>query len=174
MLKHSSITQSRLVLVLVLSTILTVSPAAISASSPAPPPELAALHPGEGLVLFTRIPVNIVFVGYEPGLAPWEIDPALFGQILPAAVLEAPRLGSFNLHASLLPRWRGAAPIARAIEAGDQTTGITIMQMAQGLDTGDMLCAVTLAITPEDTAATLHDRLAEKGAQALMLSLIHI
>ena len=92
---------------------------------------------------------------------------AAYGLILPQAVLDAPRLGCVNVHASLLPRWRGAAPIARAIEAGDTETGITIMQMALGLDTGDMLLTRTLPIEPDDTAASLHDRLAVLGAEAL-------
>jgi len=83
---------------------------------------------------------------------------AAYGLILPVPVLETPRLGAINIHASLLPRWRGAAPIARAIEAGDAETGITIMQMAQGLDTGGMLLKRVEPILSEDTAATLHDR----------------
>jgi methionyl-tRNA formyltransferase len=96
---------------------------------------------------------------------------AAYGLILPVPVLAMPRLGAINIHASLLPRWRGAAPIARAIEAGDTHTGITIMQMAQGLDTGDMLYKVAEPIYPQDTAATLHDRLADLGAKALMTAL---
>lgn len=96
---------------------------------------------------------------------------AAYGLILPVPVLVAPRLGAINIHASLLPRWRGAAPIARAIEAGDAQTGITIMQMAQGLDTGDMLSKHIEVIRPDDTAATLHDRLATLGAEALMQAL---
>lgn len=96
---------------------------------------------------------------------------AAYGLILPVAVLETPRLGAVNIHASLLPRWRGAAPIARAIEAGDTETGITIMQMAQGLDTGDMLLKRVEPILPEDTAATLHDRLSQLGGEALMAAL---
>lgn len=105
-----------------------------------------------------------VLAAYQPDL----MVVAAYGLILPVAVLDTPRLGAINIHASLLPRWRGAAPIARAIEAGDPTTGITIMQMAQGLDTGDMLHKVEMIIEPTDTAATLHDRLAELGAEALM------
>ncbi len=96
---------------------------------------------------------------------------AAYGLILPVPVLDTPRLGAINIHASVLPRWRGAAPIARAIEAGDCETGITIMQMAQGLDTGAMLYKVIEPIAPTDTAATLHDRLAELGARALMAAL---
>ncbi|MEB2397974.1 MAG: methionyl-tRNA formyltransferase [Alcaligenaceae bacterium] len=93
---------------------------------------------------------------------------AAYGLILPEWVLALPERGCFNIHASLLPRWRGAAPIQRAIEAGDAQTGITIMQMDQGLDTGDMLLARALPITPEHTAATLHDALAQMGAQAIV------
>lgn len=96
---------------------------------------------------------------------------AAYGLLLPRSVLETPRLGCVNIHASLLPRWRGAAPIQRAIEAGDRDTGITIMQMDVGLDTGDMLLKRITPIHEEDTAATLHDRLAEQGAEALMAAL---
>lgn len=91
-----------------------------------------------------------------------------YGLILPSAVLQAPRFGCLNVHASLLPRWRGAAPIQRAILAGDKETGVTIMQMDEGLDTGAMLRKVTTPITDEDTAQTLHDRLAHMGADALL------
>lgn len=89
-----------------------------------------------------------------------------YGLLLPKAVLDAPRLGCINIHASLLPRWRGAAPIQRAIQSGDSETGVTIMQMDVGLDTGDMLYTVTTPIGTEDTAASLHDRLAQLGADA--------
>ncbi len=91
-----------------------------------------------------------------------------YGLILPQAVLDAPRLGCINVHASLLPRWRGAAPIQRAIEAGDTQTGITIMQMEAGLDTGPMLATTTLAISDDDTGGSLHDKLAAAGPQALL------
>lgn len=91
-----------------------------------------------------------------------------YGLILPQPVLDAPRLGCINVHASLLPRWRGAAPIHRALLAGDEKTGITIMQMDAGLDTGDMLSKVECPILVDDTSGTLHDRLAELGAQALV------
>lgn len=93
---------------------------------------------------------------------------AAYGLLLPPAVLAAPRLGCVNIHASLLPRWRGAAPIHRAILAGDSETGITIMQMDAGLDTGAMLAKVTCPIHPDDTTQTLHDRLASLGAHALL------
>ncbi len=90
-----------------------------------------------------------------------------YGLLLPPPVLAVPRLGCINVHASLLPRWRGAAPIQRAIEAGDTDSGVTIMQMDIGLDTGDMLLKSRCAITAEDTAASLHDKLAELGVPAL-------
>lgn len=91
-----------------------------------------------------------------------------YGLILPQAVLDAPRLGCLNVHASLLPRWRGAAPIQRAIAAGDAETGITIMQMDAGLDTGDMLASSRCAITGTTTAAGLQDKLASLGAPLLL------
>jgi methionyl-tRNA formyltransferase len=96
---------------------------------------------------------------------------AAYGLILPKWTLELPRYGCFNIHASLLPRWRGAAPIQRAIQAGDAATGITIMQMDEGLDTGDMLVRSELAIRDDHSAATLHDDLAQLGAQALLEAL---
>jgi methionyl-tRNA formyltransferase len=96
---------------------------------------------------------------------------AAYGLLLPPKVLEMPRYGCLNIHASLLPRWRGAAPIQRAILAGDKETGITIMQMDQGLDTGAMLLKLTCPITRQDTAASLHDRLASLGAEAIITAL---
>lgn len=96
---------------------------------------------------------------------------AAYGLILPQWVLDVPRLGCFNIHASLLPRWRGAAPIHRAIEAGDAQTGITIMQMDAGLDTGDMLLTGCLPILPHDTTGTLHDRLAALGGRLMVQAL---
>lgn len=96
---------------------------------------------------------------------------AAYGLILPTWVLELPRLGCLNIHGSILPRWRGAAPIQRAVEAGDATTGITIMQMDAGLDTGDVLLLGTTPITAQDTAATLHDRLATLGAELVVEAL---
>lgn len=91
-----------------------------------------------------------------------------YGLILPQAVLDIPRLGCINSHASLLPRWRGAAPIQRAIEAGDSETGVTVMQMEAGLDTGPMLLKVSTPISPDDTGGSLHDRLAELGPPAVL------
>ena len=96
---------------------------------------------------------------------------AAYGLILPQWVLDLPRLGCLNIHASLLPRWRGAAPIHRAIEAGDAETGVTIMQMDAGLDTGAMLLAERVAIAPEDTTATLHDKLAALGGRLIVEAL---
>ena len=96
---------------------------------------------------------------------------AAYGLILPPAVLQLPRHGCLNIHASLLPRWRGAAPIQRAILAGDDETGVTIMQMDAGLDTGDMLLKKTCAIGANDTAQTLHDKLAALGAVAIVEAL---
>jgi methionyl-tRNA formyltransferase len=99
---------------------------------------------------------------------------AAYGLILPQWVLDAPRFGCLNIHASLLPRWRGAAPIHRAIEAGDAQTGVTIMQMDAGLDTGDMLLEETLPILTQDTTATLHDKLAELGAALIVKALTQV
>lgn len=96
---------------------------------------------------------------------------AAYGLILPKAVLEMPRYGCLNIHGSLLPRWRGAAPIQRALLAGDSTTGITIMQMDEGLDTGAMLLKKTCAIENSDTSQTLHDKLAALGAEAIIEAL---
>lgn len=96
---------------------------------------------------------------------------AAYGLILPKAVLEIPPRGCLNIHASLLPRWRGAAPIQRAMLAGDTETGITIMQMDVGLDTGAMLLKKTTPINPDDTAQTLHDRLAQLGGVAIVEAL---
>jgi methionyl-tRNA formyltransferase len=94
-----------------------------------------------------------------------------YGLLLPLAVLEAPKMGCLNVHASILPRWRGAAPIQRAIQAGDTETGITIMQMDIGLDTGDMLSKVIFDINSDETGGSLHDRLLEKGPTALLQTL---
>jgi methionyl-tRNA formyltransferase len=93
---------------------------------------------------------------------------AAYSLILPQAVLDIPKHGCLNIHASLLPRWRGAAPIQRAIQAGDAETGVTIMQMAAGLDTGDMLHKITLPIGAEDGGQSVHDQLADDGARGLM------
>ncbi|MGH8372360.1 MAG: methionyl-tRNA formyltransferase [Gammaproteobacteria bacterium] len=97
-----------------------------------------------------------------------------YGLLLPRAVLDLPRYGCLNIHASLLPRWRGAAPIQRAILAGDDESGVTIMQMDAGLDTGDMLMVRRTPIHATDNAQTLHDRLAVLGAEAIVEVLTHI
>jgi len=99
---------------------------------------------------------------------------AAYGLILPRWVLELPRHGCINIHGSLLPRWRGAAPIQRAIEAGDAQTGTTIMQMDEGLDTGAMLLAEALPIAADETSATLHDRLAAQGARLIVEALARL
>lgn len=97
-----------------------------------------------------------------------------YGLILPQAVLDMPRLGCINVHGSLLPRWRGAAPIQRSLWAGDSETGVTIMQMDVGLDTGAMLLKLACPITAADTSATLYTRLAELGPQGLLETLTHL
>ena len=94
-----------------------------------------------------------------------------YGLILPKAVLDSPKLGCVNVHGSILPKWRGAAPIQRAIWAGDKETGVTIMQMDEGLDTGDILSIETLAISDEDTSASLYEKLSKLGPTALVNSL---
>lgn len=94
-----------------------------------------------------------------------------YGLLLPPEVLQAPRLGCINIHASLLPRWRGAAPIQRAIQAGDTKTGITIMQMDEGLDTGDILAVTECDISAKDTGSSLHDKLMMLGAETLVSAL---
>ena len=107
-------------------------------------------------------------IGPLAQLAPDLIVVVAYGLILPQTVLDLPRLGCVNVHASLLPRWRGAAPIQRAIEAGDARTGITLMQMDQGLDTGALLAQTNTPIHPDDNTQTLHDRLSELGADLLI------
>jgi methionyl-tRNA formyltransferase len=107
-------------------------------------------------------------------LVQWQPDVLVvvaYGLILPQAVLDLPRLGCVNIHTSLLPRWRGAAPIQRAVLAGDRQTGVTIMLMDAGLDTGPILLQEAVAVTPSDTAASLHDTLAKQGASALVAAL---
>ncbi len=113
---------------------------------------------------------GVAHAGDAAPLREWQPDlivAAAFGQILRPHVLYLPPRGSLNVHASLLPRWRGASPIQHAILAGDETTGVTLMQMDEGLDTGAMYVQESLSIDPRETAATLHDRLAELGAAML-------
>jgi methionyl-tRNA formyltransferase len=116
-------------------------------------------------------PVSLKNMESQQQIAAFQADVmvvAAYGLILPAAVLTMPRMGCLNIHASLLPRWRGAAPIQRAILAGDTETGITIMQMDEGLDTGDMLLKTPCEISTQDTAQTLHDKLAKRGAETIV------
>jgi methionyl-tRNA formyltransferase len=108
-----------------------------------------------------------VFAAYDADLA----VVVAYGMILPQAILDTPKMGCWNIHASLLPRWRGAAPIHRAIMAGDSQTGISIMQMEAGLDTGPVLRVAVEPIKPEDTTASLHDRLRDCGADTLLKTL---
>ena len=118
-----------------------------------------------------RTPLSLKDAGEQAAFAALNLDAAVvvaYGLMLPKPVLAAPRLGCLNIHASLLPRWRGAAPIQRAIMAGDPETGVTIMQMDEGLDTGPMLLRESIAIAADETAGTLHDRLAELGARLIV------
>ncbi len=137
-----------------------------------PVKELALTHGIEVLQ-----PENLKDQSEQQILATFDADVmvvAAYGLILPKAILETPKLGCLNIHASLLPRWRGAAPIQRAISEGDRETGVTIMQMDVGLDTGDMLLKKQTSIQAEDTAQTLHDRLAQLGADAILETLDQI
>ena len=125
----------------------------------------------EAAALMVRQPASLKDAAAQAelaGLAPDVLIVVAYGLILPQAVLDIPQLGCLNVHASLLPRWRGAAPIQRAIEAGDTRTGITIMQMDAGLDTGDMLATAGCDIGSTTTASSLHDELAELGAPLLL------
>jgi methionyl-tRNA formyltransferase len=128
----------------------------------------------EALGLPVRHPLSLRSAEVVAELAALEADVAVvvaYGLILPQAVLDAPRLGCLNIHASLLPRWRGAAPIHRAIMAGDAETGVCIMQMEAGLDTGPVLLREALAIGPQETTAELHDRLSVLGARLILQAL---
>lgn len=139
------------------------------AEQPSPVHRFAEEH---GLPVFT--PVSLKDEAEQKIFAELEADAAVvvaYGLLLPKPVLEAPRLGCLNLHASLLPRWRGAAPIQRAIMAGDTETGVMVMQMEEGLDTGPVLLAEHVAITKDDTAGSLHDRLSEIGASLMVRAL---
>ena len=133
-----------------------VKTAALAANIPVAQPATLKTEAGREALLEWR-PDVLVVVAY--------------GLILPAAVLAIPRLGCVNIHASLLPRWRGAAPIPRAILAGDEQTGTTIMLMDAGLDTGPMLLQRSLAIEPDDTGGSLHDKLSAQGAEAIVEAL---
>lgn len=122
----------------------------------------------ESCGLEVRTPKNFRSKADCDAFAALDLDVAIvvaYGLIVPQAILDAPRHGCLNLHASLLPRWRGAAPIQRAIMAGDAHTGVQVMRMEAGLDTGPVMLSESVSITPDDTAATLHDRLAPIAAQ---------
>ncbi len=128
----------------------------------------------EALGLEVRHPVSLKTADAQQDFADLNADVAVvvaYGLLLPQAVLDAPKMGCLNIHASLLPRWRGAAPIHRAIMAGDAETGICIMQMEAGLDTGPVLMRSTLTIKDEETTAELHDRLSENGAALIVKAL---
>jgi methionyl-tRNA formyltransferase len=136
------------------------------------PSPVQAFAEGHGLTV--RTPASMRDPEEIKAFAALGLDAAIvvaFGQILPAAVLDAPRLGSFNLHGSLLPRWRGAAPIQRAIMAGDKLTGVGVMRLTEGLDEGPTLAVERLRIDALDTAGTLHDRMATVGAELLARTL---
>jgi methionyl-tRNA formyltransferase len=125
----------------------------------------------ETLGIEVRHPASLKSPKEQQRFAALKADAAVvvaYGLLLPKAVLDAPRHGCFNVHASLLPRWRGAAPIQRAIMAGDAETGVTIMRMDEGLDTGAMMKVERVAIGPETTASSLHDELAAVGAKAMV------
>ena len=137
--------------------------------------------PVHALALHHNIPVRTPATLRDPEaiaqFAALDADVAVvvaFGQILPGEILTAPRLGAFNLHASLLPRWRGAAPIQRAIMAGDKVTGVAVMRMTEGLDEGPVLAVETLRIDALDTAGALQERLALAGAGLMVRTLPHI
>jgi methionyl-tRNA formyltransferase len=157
--------------------------ACVYSQPPAPRGRGQALRPSpvhafaEAQGLMVRTPASMRDPAEVEAFQALSLDAACvvaFGQILPAAVLEAPRLGSFNLHGSLLPRWRGAAPIQRAIMAGDPVTGVEVMRMTEGLDEGPVLASVTLRIGPLDTAGALHDRMAAAGAELMARTLADI
>ena len=157
--------------------------AAVYAQPPAPRGRGQALRPSpvqalaDALSLPVRTPASMRDPAEVEAFQALGLDAAVvvaYGQILPREVLEAPRLGAFNLHASLLPRWRGAAPIQRAIMAGDAETGVQVMRMTEGLDEGPILSTARLAIAPDETAGTLHDRMAKVGADLLAATLADI
>src|SRR5690348_11860703 len=130
----------------------------------------------EALGIPVRYPKTLRDPAAQAEFAALNLDAAVvaaYGLILPAPVLRAPRLGCVNIHASLLPRWRGAAPIQRALLAGDAETGVTIIQMDEGLDTGPMLIREAVPILPRDTAASLRARLAALGARLIVEALSH-
>jgi methionyl-tRNA formyltransferase len=150
--------------------------ACVYAQPPAPRGRGQALRPSpvqafaEQQGLAVRTPKSLREPAEIEAFQALDLDAAVvvaFGQILPVGVIDAPRLGAFNLHASLLPRWRGAAPIQRAIMAGDRITGVEVVRMTEALDEGPILLSETVRIDAAETAGTLHDRLASVGAQLL-------
>jgi methionyl-tRNA formyltransferase len=153
---------------------------AVYSQPPRPAGRGKALRPSpvqaraEALGLPVRHPVSLKGAEAQADFAALKADVAVvvaYGLILPEPVLQAPRLGCLNIHASLLPRWRGAAPIHRAILAGDRDTGVCIMQMEAGLDTGPVLLRESLEIGPQETTAELHDRLSTLGARMIVQAL---
>ena len=157
--------------------------ACVYAQPPAPRGRGQAVRPSpvqalaESLGLPVRTPASMRDPAEVDAFRALGLDAAVvvaYGQILPREVLEAPRLGAFNLHASLLPRWRGAAPIQRAIMAGDAETGVQVMRMTEGLDEGPILSTARLDIRPDETAGSLHDRMARAGADLLVTTLADI
>lgn len=140
--------------------------------TPSPVKQLALAHD-----LPIEQPLSLKIPDVQAQLASYQADLMVvvaYGLLLPDAVLAIPRLGCLNIHASLLPRWRGAAPIQRAIAAGDRVTGITIMQMDSGLDTGAILLKTALPIEPDDTAQSLHDKLSSLGTTSLLNTLAQL
>ena len=139
------------------------------------PSPVHAFAQAQGLPV--RTPASLRDPAAVAAFAALDLDAAAvvaFGQILPREVLEAPRLGMFNVHASLLPRWRGASPIQRAIMAGDRVTGVAVMHMTEGLDEGPVLAEEALRIDALETAGSLHDRLAAAGAALLVTALAQV
>jgi methionyl-tRNA formyltransferase len=139
------------------------------------PSPVHAFAQGRGIEV--RTPRSLRDAEAQEAFARLDADAAVvvaYGLILPAAILEAPRLGCFNLHASLLPRWRGAAPIQRAIMAGDTETGVSVMRMDEGLDTGPVVLMARVPISPGTTAGALHDELAGRGAALMVEALAGI
>jgi methionyl-tRNA formyltransferase len=129
----------------------------------------------ESLAIPVRTPMSFKPPEEQKAFADLKADAAVvvaYGLLLPKAILDMPRYGCINIHASLLPRWRGAAPIQRAIMAGDGESGVTIMRMDEGLDTGPMLCGEAVAIAADETASSLHDRLAALGAHLVVEALV--
>ncbi|MGH6930588.1 MAG: methionyl-tRNA formyltransferase, partial [Dongiaceae bacterium] len=155
-----------------IAAVYTQPPRAAGRGQRSHPSPVHAAASGRGIEV--RTPASLKSPEEQAAFTAIEGDAAVvvaYGLLLPKAILAAPRLGCLNIHASLLPRWRGAAPIQRALMAGDTETGVTIMQMDEGLDTGPMLLQEHMPITPEDDAGTLHDKLAAIGARLILRGL---